>query len=71
MYCDVCGPMTTCTLGGGRYFVTFIDGHSINVWAYALNSKEKVFEIFKQFHASVERESGKSLKCIRTDNKGE
>ncbi|CAL2256839.1 unnamed protein product [Prunus armeniaca] len=28
MYSDVCGPMTTSTLGGARYFVTFSDDHS-------------------------------------------
>ncbi|CAL9021276.1 unnamed protein product [Prunus brigantina] len=28
VYSDVCGPMTTSTLGGARYFVTFIDDHS-------------------------------------------
>ncbi|CAL9011600.1 unnamed protein product [Prunus brigantina] len=28
VYFDVCGPMTTSTLGGARYFVTFIDDHS-------------------------------------------
>ncbi|CAL2259645.1 unnamed protein product [Prunus armeniaca] len=28
LYSDVCGPMTTSTLGGARYFVTFINDHS-------------------------------------------
>ncbi|KAI5339317.1 hypothetical protein L3X38_018589 [Prunus dulcis] len=53
VYSDVCGPMTTSTLGGVRYFVTFIDVHA------------------GKFHASVERETGRSLKCICTDNGGE
>ena len=30
-----------------------------------------MFEIFKQWHDLVERETGQSLKCIRTDNGGE
>jgi len=33
--------------------------------------KDDVFEIFQHFHAKVERERGKPLKCIRTDNGGE
>ncbi|XP_048234354.1 uncharacterized protein LOC125370936 [Ricinus communis] len=41
------------------------------VWVYTLKSKDQVFEVFKQFHASVERQTGKKLKCIRTDNGGE
>ncbi|KAI5345008.1 hypothetical protein L3X38_012885 [Prunus dulcis] len=63
--------MTTSTLSGARYFVTFIDDHSKKVWAYALRTKDQVYEVFKQFHASIERETSRSLKCIRIDNGGE
>ncbi|CAH9138620.1 unnamed protein product [Cuscuta epithymum] len=71
VHSDVCGPMKTRTLGGCSYFVTFIDDHSRKVWVYTLKSKDQVFEVFKQFHVSVERQTGKKLKCIRTDNGGE
>lgn len=71
VHSDVCGPMTTSTLGGARYFLTFIDDHSRKVWVYALKTKDQVFVVFKQFHASVERETGKKLKCVLTDNGGE
>jgi len=47
VYSDVCSPMTTSTLGGARYFVTFIDDHSIKVWVYALKTKDQVFVVFK------------------------
>ena len=33
--------------------------------------KDQVFEHFKKFHAMVEREKGKPLKCLRSNNKGE
>nr|GEV02725.1 retrovirus-related Pol polyprotein from transposon TNT 1-94 [Tanacetum cinerariifolium] len=68
---DVCGPMKTKTLGGCSYFVTFIDDHSRKVWVYTLNTKDQVLDVFKQFHALVERQTGKKLKCIQTDNEGE
>ncbi|KAJ9552680.1 hypothetical protein OSB04_016725 [Centaurea solstitialis] len=71
VHSDVCGPMKTRTLGGCSYFVTFINDHSRKVWVYTLKSKDQVFDVFKQFHASVERQTGKKLKCIRTDNGGE
>lgn len=71
VHSDVCGPMKTKTLGGCSYFVTFIDDHSRKVWVYTLKSKDQVFDVFKQFHALVERQTGKKLKCIRTDNGGE
>ena len=59
------------SFGGALYFVTFIDDYSRKLWVYPLKSKDQVLEKFKEFHASVERQSGKKLKCIRTDNGGE
>ena len=70
VYSDVCGPMKTRSLGGSLYFVTFIDDHSRKLWAYTLKSKDQVLEVFKQFQALVERQTGKKLRCIRTDNGG-
>ncbi|GJV87895.1 putative RNA-directed DNA polymerase [Tanacetum coccineum] len=71
VHSDVCGPMKTKTLGGCSYFVTFIDDHSRKVWVYTLKTKDQVLDMFKQFHALVERQTGKKLKCIRTDSGGE
>ena len=69
MHSDLCGPMKTNTLGGALYFVTFIDDCSRKLWVYVF--KTKVLDVFKQFQASVERETVKKVKCIRTDNGGE
>ena len=63
--------MRTKTIGGGLYFVTIIDDHSRKLWVYVLKTKDQVFGVFKQFQASVERETGKKLKCVCTDNGGE
>ncbi|GJR63814.1 putative RNA-directed DNA polymerase [Tanacetum coccineum] len=71
VHSDVCGPMKTKTLGGCSYFVTFIDDHSRKVWVYTLKTKDHVFDVFKHFHALVERQTRKKLKCIRTNNGGE
>ena len=71
VHSDLCGPMKTRTLGGALYFVTFIDDCSRKLWVYVLKTKDQVLGVFKQFQASVERETGKKLKCIRTDNGGE
>jgi len=71
VHSDVCGPMKTKTLGGCLYFVTFIDDHSRKVCAYTLKRKDHVLDVFKQFQASTERQTGKKLRCIRTDNGGE
>jgi len=63
--------MKTKTFGGGLYFVTFNDDHSRKLWVYVLKTKDQMFGVFKQFQASVERETGKKLKCVRTNNGGE
>ncbi|CAA0836973.1 Unknown protein [Striga hermonthica] len=63
--------MEVDSLGGSRYFVTFIDDASRKLWVYFLRTKDEVFKYFKRFHAMVERQTGKPLKCLRSDNGGE
>lgn len=70
VHSDVC-KMSVMSIGGAKYFVTFIDDSSRKVWVYPLKSKNQVLSTFKQFQASVERETEKKIKCIRTDNRGE
>ena len=62
-------PVTS--LGGARYFVSFIDDYSRRCWVYPIKRKADVFETFKAFKARLELESGKKIKCLRTDNGGE
>jgi len=38
---------------------------------YLLKTKDQVLSTFKEFHALVERETGKKLKCLKADNGGE
>ena len=57
--------MQSNTLGGALYYVTFIDDHSRNVWAYALKSKDHVLNVSKDFHVKVERQTDKQFKSIR------
>ena len=71
VHSDVFGPVNVKSLGGAAYFVTFIDDASRRVWAYPMKRKDEVFGTFQKFHASVERETNKLLKCLRIDNGGE
>ena len=64
VYFDVCGPIEVESVGGNRYFVTFVDDASRNVWVFLLRTKSQVFQIFQRFHARVEKETGKQLKCL-------
>ncbi|KAK0597651.1 hypothetical protein LWI29_027264 [Acer saccharum] len=48
--------------------VTFIDDYSRRCWVYPIKRKLDVFEVFKASKARVELDSGKKIKCLRTDN---
>ena len=68
VHSDLCGPFKVKSKGGALYFVTFIDDHSRKILVYPLKSKDHVLDVFKQFQVLSERQTGKKLKCIRTDN---
>ncbi|GAA0153968.1 hypothetical protein LIER_12079 [Lithospermum erythrorhizon] len=59
------------SLGGAKYFVSFIDDFSKRCWVYPIKRKADVFETFKAFKVRLELESGKKIKCLRIDNGGE
>ena len=63
--------MQSISIGSALYFVTFIDACSRKVWAFALKFKDQVLDMFKFFHAYVERGIGRKLKCVRIYNGGE
>ena len=71
IYSDVCGPFEVSSLGGNKYFVSFVDEFSKKLWTYPLKAKSEVFDTFKVFKILVEKQLGKSLKIIRTDGGGE
>ncbi|GJT02050.1 retrovirus-related pol polyprotein from transposon TNT 1-94 [Tanacetum coccineum] len=59
------------SLGGAKYFVSFIDDYSRRCWVYPIKKNSDVFEVFKVYKARVKLDSGKKIKCLRTDNGGE
>jgi hypothetical protein len=59
------------SLGGARYFVSFIDDFFRRCWVYPIRRKADVLAVFKTFKAQMELESEKKIKCLRTDNVGE
>ncbi|BBH01574.1 transposable element gene [Prunus dulcis] len=71
IHSDICGPMQTITLGGNRYFLTFIDDHTRMCWVFFLQHKSQAFNIFKRFKSMVELQSGYQIKKLRSDRGGE
>ena len=59
------------SLGGARYFVSFIDDYSKRCWVYTIKRKADVFAVFKVFKTRIELEFGKWIKCLRINNAGE
>jgi transposase InsO family protein len=58
----------TASRGGQVYFLTFIDDFSRKVWVYFMRHKSKKFAKFKMRKAEVENQTGRKIKCLRTEN---
>jgi len=71
VHTDVCGPMQTKSLGGASYFLLFIDDCTRYTWVYFLRKKSDVFEYFKEFKNMAEKQTGKFIKILRSDQGGE
>jgi hypothetical protein len=71
IHTDVCGPMSSASLTGFLYYVTFIDDFSRKSWIFFMKTKGQVFQRFQEFKALVENQTGKKIKVLRSDNGGE
>ena len=71
VHSDVCGPIKPTSLGGNRYFVSFIDDFSRKSWVFLMKEKREVFSKFQQFKTMAETQSGEKLSTLRSDNGGE
>ena len=54
-------------LGGCRYYVTFIDDHSRYVWIFPMKKKSEVLSHFQRLKGQVEKETGRHIRCLRSD----
>ena len=50
------------------YYVIFVDDYSRKCWIYFMQKKDENFTKFCEFKALVEKESGKNIKALRSDN---
>ena len=62
--------MQTASMGGKKYFVTFIDDYS-RCCSVFLRHKSEVMEKFKEFEAGAMNASDRRIGTLRTDNGGE
>ena len=71
IHADICGPITPISNSKKRYLVSFIDDYSCKTWIYFLVEKSDVFVTFKSYKNRVEKETGSSIRGLRTDRGGE
>ena len=61
--------MQTTSIGGAKYFVTFIDDYSRCCAVYFIKEKSEVLDKFKEFQTATN--AGSQIECLRSDNGGE
>ena len=61
IHSDLCGKLSSPSLAGAEYFLTFIDDKTHYVWTYVLRNKHEVFRVFKEWKLLVEKSSGHKL----------
>ena len=71
IHSDVCGPMSSSSLRGYVYYVSFIDYFSRKTWLYFMKNNDEVFSKFKEFKSLIENHTEKKMKTFRSDNGGE
>lgn len=68
VHTNVCGPMRTESHGRTRYFVTFIDDYTRWCEIYFMRNKGEVAEKFKEFMKLAEKQAGRKIKAVQSNN---
>ena len=57
IHSDLCGPQSTPSLNGNKYFIIFIDDYTRMCWIYFMKKKLEVAEVFMKFKKWIENQS--------------
>ena len=71
VHSDICGPMQTQSIGGAKYFVTFINDYTRCCAVYFMKFKSEVLDKFKEFEVTTTNDADRAIGSLRTDNGGE
>jgi transposase InsO family protein len=71
IHIDIVGPFPHPSINKEMFVLIFVDDFSRFTWIYFLRQKSEVFQHLKDFKALVETQSGKKIKVLQIDNKGE
>ena len=64
---NLCGPITSTTLVGNKYFILLVDDYNRFMWVIMLKSKDEVLHAFKKEKVGMELEADVMVKVFRTD----
>ena len=70
VHSDLCGPLPP-SLGGGLYFITFMDDHTRYGQVYIIQHKSDALSMFKRYRQEAESITGQKLQVLRSDHGGE
>jgi transposase InsO family protein len=68
LYINTIGPSRVRSMGGKWYVLVIIDDYSHYSWVFILESKDEVFEHFRNLAFRLNNEHPNCLKVIRSDN---
>ncbi|KAL2395076.1 Retrovirus-related Pol polyprotein from transposon TNT 1-94 [Exophiala dermatitidis] len=71
IHSDVSGKFSQKSMGGSRYFITFIDGYSRYCWMYFLKTRDEAITATSDFIQFIKTQFGQTIKAFRSDNGGE
>ena len=68
---DLCGPVSLATPRGRHYFLLLVDDATRYMWVMLLDSKAAAADVIKHHQTAMEKECGRKLRLLRTNNSGE
>lgn len=71
IHSDVCGPMSTSSFNGYRYYIQFQDDYSGFRVIDFIKQKSEVFQCFRLYVARLRTGTGQHVSTFRIDNGGE
>ena len=64
IHSDVCRLISSSSLSGYVYYVSFINDFSRKAWIYFMKNKDEVFNKFREFKALIENQTEKKIKTF-------
>ena len=68
VHTDMCGPFSVASTIKHRYYVIFVDDFSCKLWILFMQKKDQTFSKLCEFKALVEKDSGRQVNALQSDN---